>query len=403
MIINDPVYGFTRIPRGLLCAVIDHPYFQRLGRIRQLGMASMVYPGAVHTRKQHSLGAFHLMQEALRVLMEKGEFLFDAEVEATEVAILLHDVGHGPYSHVLEQVLTPGVTHEALSLRMMEQMNEDLHGELGLAIKVMRGEHPKAFLHELICSQLDMDRLDYLCRDSFFTGVIEGNIGAARIIKMLEVVDDHLAVHAKGIYTVEHYLMARRLMYWQVYLHKTAVAAEEMLRSALHRAMELACAGEPLYASPSLLYFLRRGGERPDLLQDADALHYFADLDDSDLVSAVKVWRHHDDRVLSLLSAGFVERRLHKAEVFEGEVPDDYVGRIRDSVAAKYGLKPDEVDYFVRTKVVHKEMYATHSDGIRLVNAAGQTTDVAAVSNIVRGDREGWCDRKTYLFYPSIA
>ena len=238
-IINDPVFGFIKIPRGLLYDIVRHPLFQRLNRINQLGLASVVYPGARHTRFQHSLGAFHLMSEAILSLQQKGQFIFDSEAEAVQAAILMHDIGHGPFSHVLENTLISGISHEDISLLMMEQINHDLGGRLNLAISIFKDEYPKRFLHQLISSQLDMDRLDYLRRDSFFTGVTEGNIGSARIIKMLNVVDDRLVVEQKGIYSLENYLTTRRLMYWQVYLHKTAVGYEKVLVNMLTRAKDL--------------------------------------------------------------------------------------------------------------------------------------------------------------------
>ena len=256
-IINDPVFGFIKIPRGLLYNIVKHPLFQRLGRINQLGLASVVYPGARHTRFQHSIGAFHLMSEAINTLQQKGLFIFDSEAEAVEAAILMHDIGHGPFSHVLEHTLISGISHEDISLLMMEQINRDLGGQLNLAIAIFKDQYPKRFLHQLISSQLDMDRLDYLRRDSFFTGVTEGNIGSARIIKMLNVVDDRLVIEQKGIYSIENYLTSRRLMYWQVYLHKTAVAYEKVLVNMLTRAKDLTRQGHKLFASPALSYFLR--------------------------------------------------------------------------------------------------------------------------------------------------
>ena len=254
-VVNDPVYGFVSVPRGLLCELINHPAFQRLSRIKQLGMSALVYPGATHTRWAHSLGAYHLMREAFRALKEKGVFVFDVEEEGAEIAILLHDIGHGPFSHVLEHTLIEHLSHEEITRALMRRLNREFGGALGMAIQIYSDEYPKRFLHQLICSQLDTDRLDYLCRDSFYTGVREGNIGAARLIKMLSVADDRLVVEGKGLYSVENYLMARRLMYWQVYLHKTAVAAEEMLRAALERAKELTRGGVQLFASPQLEYF----------------------------------------------------------------------------------------------------------------------------------------------------
>jgi HD superfamily phosphohydrolase len=254
-IINDPVFGFMKIPCGLLLNIVNHPLMQRLTRIKQLGLAHVVYPGAQHTRFQHSIGAFHLMSEAIMSLSQKGIFIFDSESEAVEAAILLHDIGHGPFSHVLENTLISGISHEEISLLMMDQINKEMNGELNLAIKIFKNEYPKRFLHQLISSQLDMDRLDYLRRDSFYTGVTEGNIGSARIIKMLNVVEDNLVVEEKGIYSIENYLTSRRLMYWSVYLHKTAVACEKILVNLLLRAKHLAKNGVELFAPPHLRYF----------------------------------------------------------------------------------------------------------------------------------------------------
>lgn len=397
-IVNDPVYGFISIPRGLLLEIIAHPYFQRLDRVRQLGMSSVVYPGAQHTRKQHSLGAYHLMTQALQTLTGKGEFIFDSEAEAAQAAILMHDLGHAPFSHVLEETLTRGIGHEEISLLMMERINQDLRGELALAISIFRDQHPKKFLHELICSQLDMDRLDYLCRDSFYTGVREGNIGAARIIKMLNVADGHLVVDAKGIYSVENYLMARRLMYWQVYLHKTAVAAECMLRHALLRAKELAMGGADLFCSPALRYFLYNDVTSSHFYTETEeSLKYYSALDDSDIISALKVWSKCDDKVLSRLCADFIGRRLFRAEVFEGEVPEEVVAERRRKVVEALGIRPDEARNFVEVKRVAKEMYSATTEGIRLLYPDGSVHDVAAASHIVSADTPMATDCKHYL------
>lgn len=402
LVVSDPIYGFTVVPCGLLSRIIAHPYFQRLSRIRQLGMAAQVYPGAQHTRKEHSLGAYHLMCEAFRTLAEKGHYIFDSEVEAAEAAILMHDLGHGPYSHVLEKVFTPGVSHEYLSLLMMERMNDAMHGELSLAVKIFRKDCPKRFLSELISSQLDVDRLDYLCRDSFYTGVHEGNIGAARLIKMLDVVDDRIVVDAKGIFSVENYLMARRLMYWQVYLHKTAVAAEEVLRSALRRAKRLAAEGAELFASPALRYFLYNNVTRDDFEKSPDVLERYAELDDSDVLCALKVWTKHEDRILSALSTDFVERRLFKVEVFQDEAPENEVEMWMMRVAASMGISLEEAAYFVTTRRVEKEMYSATAEGIGIRYADGSVKDVASVSHVVRGDSDELRDRSLYLFHQRL-
>ena len=285
--IIDPVFGFIKVPRGLLLDIVKHPLMQRLTRIKQLGLASFVYPGAQHTRFQHSLGAFHLMSEAIVSLLQKGIFIFDSEAEAIQAAILMHDIGHGPFSHVLEDTLIHGIAHEDISLMMMEQINNEMNGALNLALKIFKDEYPKRFLHQLISSQLDMDRLDYLRRDSFFTGVTEGNIGSARIIKMLNVVDDQLVVEQKGIYSIENYLTSRRLMYWQVYLHKTAVASEKVLVNALLRAKQLAHEGKQLFAPPPLHYFLYNDVDRQWFMSHDEALRHYELLDDNDIWSAM--------------------------------------------------------------------------------------------------------------------
>ena len=316
-IINDPVFGFIKIPRGLLYGIVEHPLFQRLNRINQLGLASVVYPGARHTRFQHSLGAFHLMGEAVLSLQQKGIFIFDTEAEAVQAAILMHDIGHGPFSHVLENTLIHGISHEDISLMMMEEINNHFNGQLNLAISIFKGLYPKNFLHQLISSQLDMDRLDYLRRDSFYTGVTEGNIGSARIIKMLNVVNDTLVVDQKGIYSLENYLTTRRLMYWQVYLHRTCVAYEKVLVNMLTRAKDLIRMGQEVFASPALHYFLSNDVDAEWFATHPETLAWYGDLDDSDIWSAMKAWKHHEDRILSALATDMLDRRIFKVEVHE--------------------------------------------------------------------------------------
>ena len=317
-IINDPVFGFIKIPGGLLMDIVNHPTIQRLSRIKQLGLASMVYPGAQHTRFQHSLGAFHLMSEAILSLSQKGVFIFDSEAEAVQAAILLHDIGHGPFSHVLENTLIQGISHEEISLFLMKEMNKDLGGRLTLAINIFEDKYPKAFLHQLISSQLDMDRLDYLCRDSFFTGVAEGKIASDRIIKMLDVREDRLMVQANGIYSIENYLTSRRLMYWQVYLHKTAVACEKILINILKRAKTLQLNGENLFASPALHYFISNNIDK-DWINNKkeETIFWYKQLDDSDIWSAIKVWQGHHDKVLSILSKDLINRETFKVKIYD--------------------------------------------------------------------------------------
>lgn len=399
-VVNDPVYGFVSVPRGLLCELINHPAFQRLSRIRQLGMSALVYPGATHTRWAHSLGAYHLMREAFRALKEKGVFVFDVEEEGAEIAILLHDIGHGPFSHVLEHTLIEHLSHEEITRALMRRLNREFGGALGMAIQIYSDEYPKRFLHQLICSQLDTDRLDYLCRDSFYTGVREGNIGAARLIKMLSVADDRLVVEGKGLYSVENYLMARRLMYWQVYLHKTAVAAEEMLRAALERAKELTRGGVRLFASPQLEYFLRSEVQTSHFEEDEECINHFLNLNDSDILCALGVWQHSEDAVLSALAGGFMNRRLFKADIFEGNVSVEALDDCRERVAAQLHIPLEATRYFVRRRFVSKEMYSANAEGIKVQMPDGAIADVSDVSHIVRGEAVTMEEGRTYVFHP---
>ena len=401
-VVNDPVYGFVSVPRGLLCELINHPAFQRLSRIRQLGMSALVYPGATHTRWAHSLGAYHLMREAFRALKEKGVFVFDVEEEGAEIAILLHDIGHGPFSHVLEHTLIEHLSHEEITHALMRRLNREFGGALGMAIQIYSDEYPKRFLHQLICSQLDTDRLDYLCRDSFYTGVREGNIGAARLIKMLSVADDRLVVEGKGLYSVENYLMARRLMYWQVYLHKTAVAAEEMLRAALERAKELTREGVRLFASPQLEYFLRSEVQTSHFEEDEECINHFLNLNDSDILCALGVWQHSADAVLSALAGGFVNRRLFKADIFEGKISAEALDDCRRQVAEQLHIPLEATRYFLRSRFVSKEMYSANAEGIKVQMPDGAIADVSDVSHIVRGEAVTMEEGRTYVFHPEL-
>ena len=396
-IINDPVFGFIRIPGGLLLDIVNHPAFYRLSRIKQLGLANVVYPGAQHTRFQHSLGAFHLMTRATESLKRKGHFIFDSEEEAVLAAILLHDIGHGPFSHVLENTLIEGVSHEDISLMIMERMNEEMRGQLTLAIKIFKGDYPKQFLHQLISSQLDMDRLDYLRRDSFFTGVTEGNIGSARIIDMLNVVDDHLVVEKKGIYSIENYLVTRRLMYWQVYLHKTAVAAEHVMINALRRAKELAEQGVDLFCSPALRYFIYHRVTRQDFDESREALDNYLQLSDNDIWCALSVWQQHPDKILSLLSQDFINRKTFKVEVSEEPFEETYVDQKVEKLACHYQLSREEAQYLLALKEVGKDMYNIYDDRIEILEKDGTIRDVAEVSDMLNIDTLSKHVRKYYL------
>ena len=398
-IINDPVFGFIKIPRGLLLNIIDHPLMQRLTRINQLGLASVVYPGARHTRFQHSLGAFHLMSEAILSLQQKGHFIFDSEAEAVEAAILMHDIGHGPFSHVLENTLISDISHEDISLMMMEQINQELGGQLNLALKIFKDEYSKHFLHQLISSQLDMDRLDYLRRDSFYTGVTEGNIGSARIIKMLNVVDDRLVVESKGIYSIENYLTSRRLMYWQVYLHKTAVAYEKILVNMLKRAKFLATNNKEIFATPSLRYFLYNNVDKNWFCLHHEALHFYKELDDNDIWSAIKVWMHNEDKILSTLAKDMVERNIFKVEVHDEPVGVERILEIQKKIAKAMDIEENEARYLMSVNTIQKDMYNIDDDSISILYKDGSIKDISEASEIMNVQLLSKKIRKYYLCY----
>ena len=382
-IINDPVFGFIKIRRGLLYDIVQHPLFQRLNRINQLGLASVVYPGARHTRFLHSLGALYLMTEAVKSLTEKGVYIFDSEAEAVKAAILMHDIGHGPFSHVLENTLIHGISHENISLMMMEQINKDMHGELNLAISIFKDEYPNKIFHQLISSQLDMDRLDYLRRDSFFTGVTEGNIGSARIIKMLNVKDDRLVVDSKGIYSIENFLTTRRLMYWQVYLHKTAVGYEKVLVNTLLRAKYLVKSGKDIFATPALAYFLRNEVDAEWFQTHGEALNMYADLDDSDIWSAMKVWKNSDDIILSTLAKDMLNRHLFKVEVSEEPPTPEYLDDIRKRIANMMHISKEDTSYMMTLTEIGKDMYNPEDDSIGILYKDDTVKDIAEASEIL--------------------
>ncbi|MBE6262530.1 MAG: HD domain-containing protein [Prevotella sp.] len=398
-IINDPVFGFIKIPRGLLYNIVKHPLMQRLTRIKQLGLASVVYPAAQHTRFQHSLGAFHLMSEAILSLQQKGNFIFDSEAEAVEAAILMHDIGHGPLSHVLENTLINGITHEEISLLMMEQINEEMNGELNLAMKIFKDEYPKHFLHQLISSQLDMDRLDYLRRDSFFTGVNEGNIGSARIIKMLDVVDDKLVVDSKGIYSIENYLTSRRLMYWSVYLHKTAVAYEKVLINLLTRAKQLAQQGKDIFAPPQLRFFLYNNVESKDFTLGSEALRNYELLDDNDLWSSIKVWAQNDDKILSILAGDMINRNIFKVEIHENHIDEETISALQNKLAEEAGVSIEEAQYLFSVSRIQKDMYDVNDDQISILYKDGTIKDITDASDLLNVSLLSKKIRKYYLCY----
>lgn len=376
-IINDPVYGFITINHPLIFSIIEHPFYQRLRRIHQMALAHLVYPGAVHTRLHHSLGAYHLMCNAVNELRQKGVEITEEEETAVKAAILLHDVGHGPFSHALEQVLIPNVHHEAISLMLMEKMNRELNGQLELAISIFKNQYPKAFLHQLISGQLDVDRMDYLTRDSFFTGVSEGVIGYDRILKMLAVKDNHLLVEEKGIYSVEKFLVARRQMYWQVYLHKTVLAAEKMLIHIIKRVQELyAEKVAELYTNSPLDYFI---GNFKGMMDEA-ALEQFCRMDDADVTFAIKHWSRSNDTVLSKLCNALLDRKLLKCKLQTTENKEE-IHEKRKQVADELKLSEKEAAYLVFGGEATNTIYKLGNERINILYKDGSVKDISQVDN----------------------
>jgi len=399
-IINDPVYGFVKIPSELAFDLIEHPLFQRMRRIRQGGLSHYVYPGANHTRFQHAIGAMHLMGQAIAVIRAKGHEITTDEAEAVTAAILLHDIGHGPFSHSLEHSLIAGQSHEQISLWFMEQLNGKYGGKLETAIRIFRNDYPKRFLHQLVSSQLDMDRLDYLKRDSFFTGVTEGVIGSDRIIKMLNVVNDQLVVDVKGIYSIEKFLIARRLMYWQVYLHRTVVSSEQLLVMMLRRARLLASRGENLFATPSLRYFLDRKPGKFDPENRGAFMEHFARLDDYDILASAKEWAVHSDTVLSFLSDGLVNRKLFTVHLDNTPFPDDRVRELRERVASHLSVSPEDAAYMVVSDSVSNFAYSDMDDRISILHKEGVIRDIADASDVLNISVLSKTVRKYFLCYP---
>lgn len=380
-IFNDPVYGFISIPQELVFDVIEHPYFQRLRRIKQLGLTHVVYPGALHTRFHHVLGAMHLMSKAVQTIRRKGHEITEKEEQAVLLAILLHDIGHGPFSHALEYDIVHGVSHEEISTFFIERLSDELEGELDLTLEIFRGSYPKKFLHQLVSSQLDMDRLDYLNRDSFYTGVSEGVVGSDRIIEMLNVEDGELVLEEKGIYSIEKFIVARRLMYWQVYLHKTVVAAEFMLIHALRRAKELVQQGEVVFASPALNFFLTKNITKADFEKDPNVLEQFARLDDFDILGAIKVWQDHPDKVLSELSKRLIDRKLFKITIDKKPFTSAEIAKVREKVKKDFKLSDAELPYYVYSDKLSNSAYTEQRENINLMMKDGSIVDVTKASD----------------------
>lgn len=396
---NDPIYGFISIQDPLIYKLIEHPSFQRLRRISQLGLTNLVYGGANHSRFQHALGAMNLMRSAIDVLRAKGIEISAEEEQASKAAILLHDIGHGPFSHALENTIVRGINHERIGLTIMKRLNEEFDGELTLAISIFGGEHPKKFLHQLVSSQLDTDRLDYLKRDSFFTGVSEGVVGSERIIKMLTVHNGELAVEAKGLYSLEKFLIARRLMYWQVYLHKTVVSAEFLLMQILIRAKEQYKKGLKLPATESLQFFLEAEHLTPE---DTNWLSHFLKLDDYDIFSSIKQWIRSEDHVLSELCERLINRRLLKVKIVEHPLDAAIIDELRDEVAAELGWTSEEAVYLLFQNSLTNTAYNPESERINVLWKDGSVQDISEAASIFRFSSLEAQETKHYLYYPTF-
>ena len=399
-IFNDPVYGFITIPNKNIYDIVEHPYFQRLRRIRQLGLTDMVYPGALHTRFHHALGAMHIMSKALDTLRNKGVMIFEAEYEAALIAILLHDIGHGPFSHTLEFSLFKKVNHEQISLWIFNVLDRTFKGKLELAKQIFTGKYHRKFLHQLVSSQLDADRLDYLRRDCFFTGVLEGTIGTERIIEMLNVVNDNLVVEEKGIYSIENFLNARRLMYWQVYLHKTAVSAESMLISLMKRAKKLTQDGHEVQATPALKIFLEQDIDVKEFEKDGDLLDVFAMLDDTDIWGSIKFWLHHDDMVLQKLSRALLSRNLFRIDLSNEKIQKSETQRIRTEIVKQWKISENEATYFCQQGSISNSAYIAKGESIKILTKSGDVVDVASAADLPNIKAMSKIVKKFYLSYP---
>ncbi len=398
-IINDPLYGFITIKSAVLFEIIEHPHFQRLRHIKQLGLTDLVYPGALHTRFQHALGAMHLMGRVLDSLRTKGIEISEEEYEACLIAILLHDMGHGPFSHALEHTLLNHIQHESISYLFMTELNKEFNGALTLALKIFRNSYSRKFFHKLVSSQLDIDRLDYLKRDCFFTGVQEGTIGVDRIISMLHVHEDQLVVEEKGIYSIENFLNARRLMYWQVYLHKTTVSAERMIVNIVERAMMLMQAGEAIPASEALQFFLTKSRNIEELKINKEALEYFGELDDHDIWGALKLWQHHPDKVLSTLSRNLLTRNLFQIRLGANPIDKAVLDSIKMTISREMNILKSEASYLISHGVVSNEAY-TEGERINIRMKDGSIVDIAQASDLPNITALSKIVKKNYLCWP---
>ena len=400
-ILNDPVYGFITLNKGILLNIVDHPYFQRLGRIKQLGLTYLVYPGAHHTRFHHAIGAAHLMEQAVQTLKDNGILISNDEKKAVILAILLHDIGHGPFSHALENSFVTGISHEEISKFFMNSLNHTFGGDLALAIEIFEDKYPKRFLHDLVSSQLDMDRLDYLKRDSFFTGVSEGVVSNQRIIKMFSVVNDEIVIKEKGIYSIEKFIVARRLMYWQVYLHKTVLSAEFLLAKILERARELLNSGSNLFTVPTLKYFLTKSITNDNISQ-VEFLNNFSKIDDYDVLTCIKVWTEDSDKVISKLSEMLVNRNLLKVKISTNKFSDKEMEKTLNFNQMTLGFNNEEMQYFVFQKEMENNAYDPRKDKIKILFNDGSLKDITEASDNLNISALSKAVKKYYLFAPNF-
>ncbi len=399
-IFNDPIYGFITLPYEIIFDLIEHPYFQRLRRIKQLGLTHLVYPGALHTRFHHAMGTMNLMTKAIDVIRSKGHEITDEEAVGVTIAILLHDIGHGPFSHALEHSIVNGISHEEISTLFMDKLNQEFKGKLDVALKIFRNEYPKKFLHQLVSGQLDMDRLDYLRRDSFFTGVSEGVISTERIITMLTVHNDHLAIEEKGIYSIEKFIIARRLMYWQVYLHKTVLSAENLLVNILKRAKSLANNNEELFCTPSLRTFLYAQHNLSSFKNNPKLLDEFANLDDYDIMTSVKVWQNHSDKILSKLCKMMVNRNLYKVVINDTRLAKDELNTIKEKFSKQLKISEKEIEYFVFQDAIENNAYNPKMDKINILLKNNTVKDISEAADTLNISSLARPVKKWFVCYP---
>ncbi len=399
-IFNDPIYGFITLPYEIIFDLIEHPYFQRLRRIKQLGLTHLVYPGALHTRFHHAMGTMNLMTKAIDVIRSKGHEITDEEAVGVTIAILLHDIGHGPFSHALEHSIVNGISHEEISTLFMDKLNQEFKGKLDVALKIFRNEYPKKFLHQLVSGQLDMDRLDYLRRDSFFTGVSEGVISTERIITMLTVHNDHLAIEEKGIYSIEKFIIARRLMYWQVYLHKTVLSAENLLVNILKRAKSLANNNEELFCTPSLRTFLYAQHNLSSFKNNPKLLDEFANLDDYDIMTSVKVWQKSDDKILAKLCKMMVNRNLYKVVINDTRLAKDELNTIKEKFSKQLKISEKEIEYFVFQDAIENNAYNPKMDKINILLKNNTVKDISEAADTLNISSLARPVKKWFVCYP---